>query len=220
MKTKTIIGLMLIIVISFFIYQYIDNKKEMERIVYLEKVKKAELIKEREIAEEKSNWEYAKEINTIDSYQQYLNTHRNGLHTNAAHSSINKLKEEALQQKLYKLRVDLVNNLSKKAGDLIIRKAYDNGSNKTTIVNDWRYDKSQGAEKGIFTVSANLTWNGDWVASNYYKASGIISFYEDGSNVKWTPSYINATLANYLDNMSSAILGTVILVGTVEALNE
>lgn len=226
-NAKVLIAIAVIAVISLFIYQNNEHMKEMERLARIEKIEKEKREEERihEIIrqqEEKDRlaWARAEKINTIAAYEEYKKNNWTGNYGSLADAAIVKLKEEEKRRLEYERRRKEVQRLAKVAGDQIIYQAYQNGINKNTTINDWEYQKGYFGRKGTYTINATLTWNGDWITSNYYKAIGTITFRDDGSDLKWIPTYVNPTLAKYMDDVKGTILGAAIILGTLGALSE
>lgn len=226
-NAKVLIAIAVIVIISLFIYQNNEHKNEMKRFARFEQNEKEkreeerrqEIIRQRE-EKDRLAWNRAERINTVAAYQEYKNSNWFGKYRSLADAAIEKLKEEERQRLERERRKREVSRLAKIAGDKIIFKAYQNGINKHTTINDWEYQEGYWGGKGTYTINATLTWNGDWKTSNYYKAIGTISFLDDGSDLEWTPTYVNPTLAKYMDDVKGTILGTAIILGTLEALSE
>jgi|GEM_PF-5998060 len=225
MSTKTLIGLgigafmLFVLVAAFFFYQHIENKKELELIQFQEKIRQEQLKKEQEQAKDMIAWQTAEGLNTIRAFEDYLSQQSNGLFRDQANAAILRLEEEERERLYYLEKEEKMYRLAARAGDLIIVKKYDNGTNKTTKVKDWSYKIEEATNKGFYNIDVDLSWNGDIITSNYYAASGIISVYEDGSQVNWKATYINERLANYIEGMNGLVLGTVVTVGAVEAFS-
>lgn len=183
------------------VMERIEAKKQEEQRLQ-------ELIRQQQ-EKDRLSWQRAERINTVAACQEYKQNNKNGSFINLADTAINDLKEREVRRLEYERRKGEVLRLAQAAGDHMIYKVYDNGINKRTIVNDWSFEK--GGVKGLYLVNVKLTWNGDWIASNYYKASGIITFLEDGSDLKWTTTYVNPILAKYIDDINGAKLGIELL---------
>jgi|GEM_PF-6813109 len=110
--------------------------------------------------------------------------------------------------------------VAENAGNLIIREKYDDGINKFTQMVYWEYYSGSEYGKPYYKIDVEMTWNGQFVHSNYYAAKGVIIINTDGTNLQWKPTYINPTLAQYLDDINQAVFGGLLIGAGIAALSE
>jgi type II secretory pathway pseudopilin PulG len=214
MNSKTIIIVVILLIAAFFGYQYLENKKEKERIEAQRIIEEEQRLQR----EDDLAWENATSLNTISSYQNYTTNQPSGDYEMQANERIEALKEEQRLIELQRKRTALAFTLAQKAGDLIIKKAYQDGINKHTQVDDWRYEPK--GNYGTYDIAVTMSWNGNIFSSNYYNAQGIITIDDTGGNLKWKPTYMNPRLTKYIEDFNGGILGTVIAIGAINALQD
>jgi hypothetical protein len=197
----------LIAVLLYFTHQEKQRETEMAKIKLQNDI---ELSNQRK-KEDDEDWERAENHNTRESFEAYVERNPTGRHLSEALAEINKWKEQERLQKERERHEKIALKIAALAGDQIITKAYQDGINKTTTLKEWNYTPADAEGKGIYNLKVELNWNGNIVASNYYAASGIISIQEDGTDFKWAPTYINETLAKYLDDVSFAAIAIGVL---------
>ncbi len=207
---------LLVVGVLYMLHQNPQHNQELVKMRLMDQIEQAN---QRRLLEQKNDddeWEQAERLNTIGSFEEYVESNPSGRHLSSAIAAIERLKEEERIKKEHEERQKIVQKMAAIAGDQIIVNAYQDGINKTTSVTEWSFTPSDETGKGIYTITVDLSWNGNVFASNYYKASGVISVNEDGTDFKWAPTYINETLAKYLDDISSAA----IVLGVLNSFNK
>jgi hypothetical protein len=163
--------------------------------------KKAELLAYHE-SQDNELWNMAKKSNTIDAYQEYIDQTINGKYVEKANEAIEQIEE---QIRLIEEQEIVINNYLEQLvsiGDDIIKTQYDDGINKNTIITSYSYQPSSfGSNK--FIARVNLSWNGNFTASNYYSAQGIITLDESTDTYQWSPKAMSQSLVGYIDNKNA-----------------
>ncbi len=98
--------------------------------------------------------------------------------------------------------------------DKLIDSKFDGGSNKSVKVKKWEYFESDDS----YRIEASLNWNGDINTSNYYAVDGYFTVKGDGSNPKWSTTWMNTELKDYINkkNFWGAAFATVIVLSELD----
>ena len=122
-----------------------------------------------------------------------------------------------IQTSMFKLSAQLTASEAKSVAiefmKSYIHNTYNGGINQRVYVNSYKEDDYE------IRINIDMSWNGDFITSNYYQESGTLIFTRDiYDNMKfdYRSTYRNETARNYRGNINMLIAGTAAIVAVNE----